>query len=184
VQQPSGFAAAGKGYLVLRLYKALCGLKQAPRTWNTKLDACLVKLGFAQCKSEHGMYARLLVRVYVHDSSDIDMFKLEMKSLFQICDLGLLSYYLSMEVRQVQGGIDFSQSAYAYKLLEKAWMARSNPCHVPMEPRFKLSKCSTTSATDATEYRSIIGSLRYLVQTRPDLTIAVRFVPCFMEAPT
>jgi hypothetical protein len=51
VQQPPGFAATGKEHLVLRLAKAHYGLKQAPRAWNTKLDACLVKLGFAQCES-------------------------------------------------------------------------------------------------------------------------------------
>ena len=99
VQQPLGFAAAGKEHLVLRLDKALYGLKQAPRAWNTKLDACLVKLGFARCESEHDMYAqgatpsRLLVGVYVDDlvitgsdSSDIVKFKLEMRSLFQMSD--------------------------------------------------------------------------------------------------
>ena len=197
VQQPSGFAAKGKEHMVLRLDKALYGLKQAPRAWNTKLDSCLVRLGFARCESEHGMYARgatpsrLLVGVYVDDlvitgsdSSDIDMFKLEMQSLFQMSDLGLLSYYLGIEVRQGPSGIDISQGAYALKLLEKADMVGCNPVHTPMEPRFKLSKASTAPATDATEYRSIVGSLRYLVHTRPDLTFAVGFVSRFMEAPT
>jgi hypothetical protein len=49
---------------VLQLKKALYGLKQVPRARNIKLDACLakldaylVKLGFAQCESEHDMYA-------------------------------------------------------------------------------------------------------------------------------
>ncbi|CAM0876884.1 unnamed protein product [Alopecurus aequalis] len=197
VQQPSGFAAKGKEHLVLRLKKALYGLKQAPRAWNTKLDSCLVRLGFTRCESEHGMYSRdstpsrLLVGVYVDDlvitgsvSSDIDKFKLEMKSLFQMSDLGLLSYYLGIEVRQGPSGIDISHGAYALKLLEKAGMAGSNPCHVPMEPRFKLSKNSTAPATDATMYKSIVGSLRYLVHTRPDLTFAVGFVSRFMQAPT
>ena len=46
VQQPTGFAATGQEHLVLRLKKALYGLKQAPRAWNTKLDVCLVRLGF------------------------------------------------------------------------------------------------------------------------------------------
>ncbi|KAK1613736.1 hypothetical protein QYE76_019253 [Lolium multiflorum] len=63
-------------------------------------------------------------------------------------------------------------------------MAGSNPCHVPMEPCFKLSKCSTAPVTDATEYRSIVGNLRSLVHTRPDLNFAVGFVSRFMEAPT
>src|SRR5664279_352296 len=73
VQQPPGFAAAGREHLVLRLEKALYGLKQAPRAWNTKLDACLVRLSFSKCESEAGMFARgatgsrLLVGVYVDD---------------------------------------------------------------------------------------------------------------------
>jgi hypothetical protein len=53
-----------------------------------------------------------------------------------------------------------------------------------MEPRFKLSKVSTAPATDATEYRSIVGTLRYLVHTRPDLAYSVGYVSRFMEAPT
>jgi hypothetical protein len=62
-------------------------------------------------------------------------------------------------------------------------MGGSKPCHVPMEPRFKLSKCSTAPAMNANEYRSIIGSLRYFVHTRPDLIFTVGFVSRFMEAP-
>src|SRR5664279_1306092 len=121
VQQPPGFAAAGKEHLVLRLEKALYGLKQASRAWNTKLDACLVRLGFSKCESEAGMYARgaagsrLLVSVYVDDlviigsdSSDIEAFKLEMKGLFQMSDLGLLCYYLGIEVRQGPAAVSYT----------------------------------------------------------------------------
>jgi hypothetical protein len=129
--------------MVLRLDKVLYGLKQVPRAWNT---ACLIKLGFAQCKPEHGMHVRgttvtqLLVGVYVDDlviiganSSNIDEFKLEMKTLLQMFNLRLLSYYHGIEVQQGLGRIDISESAYAQKLLEKAGMAGSNPCHVPKE---------------------------------------------------
>ena len=99
-------------------------------------------------------------------------------------DLGLLSYYLDIEVRQGPSRIDISQTAYTQKLLEKAGMAGSNSCHVPMEPRFKLSKNSTAPPMDAAMYRSIVGSLWYLVHSRPDLTFAVEFVSRFMEEPT
>jgi hypothetical protein len=57
------------------------------------------------------------------------------------------------------------------------------PCHVTMKPLLKLSKRSMAPATDATKYRSIVGSLRYMVHTLPDMTFAVRFVPRFMDAP-
>jgi len=53
-----------------------------------------------------------------------------------------------------------------------------------MEPRPKLSRDSTAPKVDATEYRSLVGSLRYLVHTRPDLAFSVGYVSRFMEAPT
>ncbi|XP_040254010.1 secreted RxLR effector protein 161-like [Aegilops tauschii subsp. strangulata] len=51
-----------------------------------------------------------------------------------------------------------------------------------MEHRLKLVK-NTGEAVDATRYRSIIGSLRYLVNTRPDIAYAVGVASRFMEAP-
>jgi hypothetical protein len=53
-----------------------------------------------------------------------------------------------------------------------------------MEPRLRLSKISSAAPVDATEYRGIVGSLRYLVHTRPDIAFAVGYVSRFMEAPT
>ena len=36
---------------------------------------------------------------------------------------------------------------------------------------------------DATRYRSIVGGLRYLTHTRPDIAFAVGYVSRFMEEP-
>ena len=52
-----------------------------------------------------------------------------------------------------------------------------------MEVRLKLSTKSTTPTVDATMYRSLVGSLRYLVHTRPDIAFAVGYVSRFMETP-
>jgi len=135
--------------------------------------------------------SRLLVGVYVDDLiitggevEEIDSFKREMARLFQMSDLGPLSFYLSIEVKQDTDGITLGQSAYAARILDKAGMAGCNPVHVPMEPRFKLSKESSAPAVDATEYHSIVGSPRYLVNTRPDLAYSVGYVSRFMEKPT
>ena len=53
-----------------------------------------------------------------------------------------------------------------------------------MEACFKLSRVSYAPATDETAYRSVVGALRYLVHTRPDLTFSVGYGSWFMEAPT
>jgi hypothetical protein len=120
VAQAPGFVVPGKEGKVLRLRKALYGLRQAPRAWNAKLDAMMTSLGFQRSKSEHAMYAHrnLLVGVYVDDLvitgssiDEIQRFKTEMKNTFRMSDLGLLSYYLGIEVRQNASGITLAQSA-------------------------------------------------------------------------
>jgi len=86
-----------------------------------KLDRELITLGFVKSKMEHAVYRRnnkdsfLLVRVYVDDLvisspkvSDINQFKLDMKKKFSMSDLGLLSYYLGIEVKQEAEGITLS----------------------------------------------------------------------------
>ena len=60
-------------------------------------------------------------------------------------------------------------------------MAECKPCVTPMEERLKLTKASTVAKVDATLYRSIIGGLRYLVHTRPDIAFVVGYVSRFME---
>jgi spore coat protein U-like protein len=56
---------------VLRLRKALYGLRQAPRVWNAKLISTLKGMGFGQSPHEAAIYRRgnggnaLLVGVYV-----------------------------------------------------------------------------------------------------------------------
>ncbi|XP_066323671.1 uncharacterized mitochondrial protein AtMg00810-like [Miscanthus floridulus] len=98
-------------------------------------------------------------------------------------DLGALFYYLGIEVRQGKEALTLDQSTYASKLLEQSSMAECKPCVTPMEERLKLTKASTAAKIDATLYRSIVGGLRYLVHTRPDIAFAVGYVSRFMEDP-
>ena len=131
-----------------------------------------------------------MVGVYVDDlviigasCEDIKQFKKEMGDVFMMSNLGLLRYYLSIEVRQSAWGITISQGAYAAKILERSGMAGCNPCQVPMATRLKLSKRSTKPLVDVTSYKSIVGSLRYLVNTRPDLAFDVVYASRFLEEP-
>jgi hypothetical protein len=196
VKQPPRFIV-GNGDKVLKLRKALYGMRQAPRAWNFKLDRELVALGIERSKLEHAIYRRsnkgslLLVGVYVDDLvicgpdvNDISRFKQEMQKKFNMSDLGLLSYYLGIEVKQGEEGITLSQYAYANKILKNAGMLNCNSTATPMEARLKLSKKMENEVVRSTDYRSIVGSLRYLVNTRPDLAFSVGVVSRFMEAPS
>jgi hypothetical protein len=73
VHQPLGFAIPGKEGKVLRLCKALYGVRHALRAWNAKLDSTLKGMGFGQSPHEAAIYRwgnggnTLLVGVYVDD---------------------------------------------------------------------------------------------------------------------
>jgi hypothetical protein len=107
-----------------------------------------------------------------------------MKRVFLMSDLRLLSFYLGIEVRQDAGGITLMHAHYVKKILEMAGMADCKVVAMPMEERLRLSRDSTVEEVDATLYRRIVGSLRYLIHTRPDLTYTVGYVSRFLERPT
>lgn len=89
-------------------------------------------LKFVKCTKEPSLYRKkkdghlLLVAVYVDDllitGSDMEMiseFKQSMLKRFEMSDLGLLTYYLGIEVLQYNGGITMKQESYAKKILEE-----------------------------------------------------------------
>ncbi|KAD2804667.1 hypothetical protein E3N88_38044 [Mikania micrantha] len=154
--------------------------------WNIKLDGVLKHLGFVKCKHEPTVYRKgqkeetLIIGVYVDDllitggcSEKIREIKKNMEEKFEMTDLGLLSYYLGIQVTQSDQGIKLQQTGYANKILDEAGLRDCNPTKYPMEPGLKLSKEDESEDADATQFRKWIGCLRYLTHTRPDLTYAV-----------
>jgi hypothetical protein len=62
-------------------------------------------------------------------------------------------------------------------------MKGCHPVDTPMEQHIKLLPGKPESVVNATKYRSIVGSLRYLVNTRPEIAFFVGMVSRFMESP-
>jgi hypothetical protein len=99
-------------------------------------------------------------------------------------DLGLLSFYLGIEVHQGNYGITLQQTAYAKRVVELARLNDCNPALTLMEERLKLSRDSTTEEVDATQYRRLVGSLRYLAHTQLNLAFSISYVSRFMQRST
>jgi hypothetical protein len=68
-------------------------------------------------------------------NKEIKKFKKEMEKIFKMSDLGLLHYFLGIEVKQKSAGFILSQTRYAWKILEKAGMSECNSGKIPMEPK-------------------------------------------------
>jgi len=187
----------GKEKCVLKLSKALYGLRQAPRAWNVKLDKSLKSLNFTKCACEPAVYTRgtgrnaVILGVYVDDlivtgsdPAEIMKFKIEMTTQFEMSDLGLLSFYLGIEVDQKLDFITIKQSSYAKRILSQFGRGDCNPAKIPMDPGIKLHQDKSGEPMDATEYRKMVGCLRYLLHTRPDLAYSVGMTSRFMKRPT
>jgi hypothetical protein len=132
----------------------------------------------------------LLVGVYVDDliiisaeEQKVEMFKAQMKKAFDMSDLSLLYFYLGVEVRQDTSGITLRQTHYAKCILELGGMTDCNLAHTSMEEKLKLSLESMAEEVDPTHYQWLIGSLRYLVHTQPDIAFAVGYMSQFTERP-
>nr|GEU95199.1 reverse transcriptase [Tanacetum cinerariifolium] len=119
----------------------------------------------------------LIVEVYVDDliiigsyTEDIIEFKEKTKNEFEMSDLGLLAYYLRIKVSQKKWGIALPQTCYAKKILKQFGMQYCNPIKSPIKPKLKVDNDKGGEEIDSTEYRRLVGCLRYLTHTRPDLS--------------
>lgn len=197
VEQPKGFEVKNEERKVYKLNKALYGLRQAPRAWYSKIEGYFEKEGFKKCYCEHTLFVKaegdnvLIVSVYVDDviytSSSMIMreaFKASMKKEFAMSDLGKMKYFLGVEVTQDKKGIFINQRKYASEVMKRFGMEQCNSVRNPTVQGCKLTKEGAGSQVDATLYKQIVGSLRYLTATRPDLIYSVNLVSRYMEKPT
>jgi hypothetical protein len=167
VSQPPGFEIKGKEDQVYRLRKALYGLKQAPRAWNKKIDQFLISQGFEKCITKHGIYFRnsdnnqkLIVCLYVDDmivtgsdEMEIEWFKEAMMRKFEMSDLGVLSYFLGIEIVMSTEGVLIHQKKYARDILKRFNMNNSKPVTTPTDMGTKLIKEGKKEPVDATLFK-------------------------------
>ncbi|KAG6433493.1 hypothetical protein SASPL_105107 [Salvia splendens] len=111
-------------------------------------------------------------------------FKKRMMKEFEMTDLGIMKYFLGIQVKQSGGEIVISQEKYIEDLLKKFHMENYNPVFSPMATNDKLKKDDGSEKVDAQLFRSLVGSLIYLTNTRPDIVQAVGMLSRFLNEPT
>ena len=117
-------------------------------------------------------------------SSLIDEFRVCMKKEFEMIDLGLLNYFLGIEVKQVEAGVFISQRKYALDLLKRFNMMNCKTVPTPMNTNEKLQVDDGTGWVDEKLFRSMVSGLIYLTHTRPDIALSVGIVSRFMHSPS
>ena len=198
VDQSPNYIKTGNWHKVYKLRKALYGLKQAPQAWYSRIEAYFLREGFLKCPYEHTLFVKiidggkmLVVCVYVDDliftGNDVVMFEKFKKTMmieFDMTDLGMLHYFVGIEVVQSAAGIFISQKKYVKEILDRFQMTNCNSVNTPIEYGLKLTKDHGGKNVDSTLYKQIVETLIYLTATRPNVMYVVSLISRHMDTLT
>jgi hypothetical protein len=154
-----------------------------------------MSLGFTKSKADPNLYYKVedsgpvILLLYVDDlflTGDeklITECKRKLASEFEMKDLGMMHYFLGLEVWQKPDEIFLCQGKYAVEILKRFDMMDCKSMPTPMVTNLKLLSDTSSEIVDVTMYRQMIGSLMYLTNTRPDICFAVNTLSQYMVEP-
>ncbi|CAA6674858.1 unnamed protein product [Spirodela intermedia] len=102
---------------------------------------------------------------------------------FDMTDLGLLHYFLRLQIIKNDPDIFISQEKYVCGLLKKINMFHCKTCSTLMNINDKLCLDDKTAKINKNFYRNIVGGLMYLTHTHPNILFLVSMISRFMQSP-
>ena len=201
VKVPEGMNAGPNQ--VLRLNKALYGIKQAPREWHIEIDTFIKSLGYQSCIKDTCLYYKqsrtrqvIIIGIFVddilsmfndNDKNEWYLDEQKLKAKYDISDLGDLHHILGMRVtKQSNGDILVDQQTYLRDKLQQFGMDQSRDIATPEEITKKpIGETQQLDIQGVKTYQAMVGSLIYAsYSTRPDITHATNMVARHMKSPT
>ena len=197
---PPGYQSEQKG-LVIKLVKALYGLRQSSRVWQTTLYACLAKAGLKPCKTDSGvLYCKTengdicLVFSWVDDLGIACKCEKTRKKIVKLLNdefilksLGELSHYVGIVIEKTDNGYQLHQGPYNARIVKKYLGDDIKASKVPANPNERLSVIDCpVKESDKPDYPyiNVTGSLLYTaICTRPDLFYSVMQLARFNTNP-
>lgn len=193
MQVPDGVEAKTGDVCLLK--RALYGLKQSPRCWNTRFNKFLQDQGFIRSRYDYCLYVKhqkegtAYIIVYVDDllivaqkQQTVLAIKEVLKREFDMADMNELHDFLGIKIKRdrQRGIIRLSQKGLIEKILYRFGMSDCKPCKTPAETKLQLKRSNDRCVHP---YRELIGCLMYLMMgTRPDLCFIVGYLSRFQDA--
>lgn len=185
---------------ILRLLRPIYVLRQSARNWNNKLYSVLEEQGCRRLESCTCIYSYnqdALIAVYVDDlavfaknQETLDKIESKLKGIFEVKNLGTITYFLGVEMKYDNDSVILSQKKYATSILENFRMDECAPVATPLDPSLPMFKEDCPKTKEERDkmknvpYRELIGSLLYLSgNTRPDITFSVTKLAQFSGDP-
>lgn len=127
------------------------------------------------------------VLVYIvvsgNDHAAIKVFKEYLSKCFHMRDLGMLKYFLGIEVARSPTGIFLCQRKYALDIISEVGLLGAKPASFPLEHNHNLALADGAFLSRPESYRRLVGRLIYLSVTRPELSYSVHVLAQFVQQP-
>jgi len=172
----------------MRIY----GLKQSGHKWYALCAKFLTSKDFTAsyqdpCMFIHNRFDCYIslyidgIAIYSAGTSHLTTLIKDLKTAFEIWDLGEASFLLGLHITYSSDGIALTQELYIGTILSRFGMENSNTVSIPLPKGITLTKGTTEQPKDqVTLYQSMMGFLMYLVTgTRPDLAYTISFLTPF-----
>ena len=138
------------------------GLKQDPRAWCVITNKFLKGMGFTKSKVDPNLYMEIMddelviLLVYVDDlfltgnEKHIADCKKKIAEEFEMKYLGLMHYFLELEVWKSPKGIFLNQGRYAVEILKRFDMLDCKFMAIPMDTNLKMLSDQSSELVDMT----------------------------------
>lgn len=161
VEQPKGFIDPNFLDHVYKLKKDPYGLKQAPRAWYERLTEFIINQGYRKGGIDKTLFVKeerwrlMIAQIYVDDimfggmsNQMVQHFIHQMQSEFEMSLVGELTYFLGLQVKQMEYTIFISQSKYVKNIVKKFGLDNASHKRTPTAIHLKLSKDENGVAVD------------------------------------
>nr|GEU48738.1 hypothetical protein [Tanacetum cinerariifolium] len=161
VSQPPGLIDPQFPNKVYKVEKALYGLHQAPRACYETLSTFLLQNGYRRGIINKNLFIK-------KEKDDIMLVQ-----VFQMSSMSELTFFLGLQVKQSEKRIFICQDKYVAEILKKFDFSSVKTTSTPIETQKPLVKDEVAADVDVYLFRSMIGSLMYLMASRPDIMFAI-----------
>ncbi|XP_019241775.1 PREDICTED: uncharacterized protein LOC109221785, partial [Nicotiana attenuata] len=118
-----------------------------------------------------------------NDLSEMLSLKSYSDTTFKIKDLGLVHYFLGLEISLIPQGYIMSQHKFTSNLLSEFKCQHFSSVLTPLDPSVKLTMDMGEPISDPSLYRRLVGKLNFLQNTRPDISFSVQHLSQFLQKP-
>jgi hypothetical protein len=199
VSQPPGYGPKSK---VLRLCKALYGLRRAPFLWQKDIGQTLKRLGLKPIPEDPCLFTNgyLILMIYVDDiiilyhirhHDKMLQLKNSLLSTYKMKDLGQMTQFLNIKIFRDRSKrkLWISQADYIEKIAHRFHLTNQKAPKTPL-PSERLYKDKSEQEYQATksfihQYQQKVGSALYAaIISRPDTAQGCRLLSEFLQNPT